>query len=186
MIVFRCFLLLAMFCARQGLSQDITDLFQAVEQGDASAVVNFFDKINTINLDKAYTLISNIYDYYLDQFGPEILNNEEFLKNLDCCRKFYHSIFHQNQLSLEYSLIKNSNDKRKNNRKNEDAEIPGSMTLGGVEILTGALIWILPFPAAKQLGGIMIGDGVRRTFNGIEEIDENKKKSLSPSDSPKE
>ena len=51
------------------------------------------------------------------------------------------------------------------------------MVLGGVEILGGGLVWILPFPGAKQLGGIMIADGVRRTFNGLEEIDEENRGS---------
>lgn len=49
------------------------------------------------------------------------------------------------------------------------------MILGGVEILTGSLVWILPIPGAKQLGGIMVADGVRRTFNGLEDLDEQNK-----------
>lgn len=57
------------------------------------------------------------------------------------------------------------------------AEVPGSMILGGVEVLVGSLVWVLPFPGTKQVGGIIIGDGLRRTFNGLEELDqENQKK----------
>ena len=45
------------------------------------------------------------------------------------------------------------------------------MIIGGVEILVGALIWIIPAPGTKQLGAILVGDGIRRTFNGLEEVD---------------
>lgn len=42
-------------------------------------------------------------------------------------------------------------------------------------MIGGALILVVPIPGCKQLGGIMIADGVRRTFNGLEELDaENK------------
>lgn len=61
-------------------------------------------------------------------------------------------------------------------KKKVAEEIPGSVALGGVEILSGALVWILPFPGTKQLGGIMIADGVRRTFNGLEEVGKKNKK----------
>lgn len=65
--------------------------------------------------------------------------------------------------------------KDKKNYTGVDSEVPGSIVLGGVEILGGALVWILPFPTAKQLGSIMIADGIRRTFNGLEEIDKENK-----------
>ena len=43
---------------------------------------------------------------------------------------------------------------RKKNKKDPfevKAEIPSSLILGAVEILGGALVWILPFPATKEL-----------------------------------
>ena len=49
------------------------------------------------------------------------------------------------------------------------------MVLGGLEMLSGALVWILPFPGAKQLGVFMVGDGLQRTFNGLEELDKENK-----------
>ena len=60
-----------------------------------------------------------------------------------------------------------------------ETEVPGSMVLGGIEIIGGVFVCILPVPAAKQIGSMMIGDGIRRTFNGLEEVDKINKNNQS-------
>ncbi|MBI5274532.1 MAG: hypothetical protein HY860_05715 [Chlamydiales bacterium] len=53
------------------------------------------------------------------------------------------------------------------------------MIIESIEVFAGALVWVLPFSGAKQLGGIIIGDGLRRAFNGLEEIDKEKQERSS-------
>ena len=160
------------------------DLFQAIDREDIRAITLFFDKINAIDIEEAHELISEIYDYYVIQFGLEVLESEECWKNLDHCRELYCSMLSLYGISVENSPIYNEYQgsckillcKKNKNRflqKPLETEIPGSTILGGVEVLSGALVWILPFPGAKQLGGIMIADGVRRAFNGLEEMDKS-------------
>jgi hypothetical protein len=165
---------------------DPKELFEAIDREDIEGVIDFFAKVDVNDLEEAYELISNIYEHYVAQFGSEILNSEEYYKNLDYCRELYHSMLSRYGLSTENSLIHNKHQDFyeillcKKNKKKTEAEIPGSVVIGGIEILSGALVWILPFPGTKQIGGIMIADGVRRTFNGLEEIDEENKQSQHP------
>ncbi len=185
MKISRVFSLFVVFLRAQCFTFENSVLFEAIDQRDASRVVNFFNQIESVDYEEACQLIKQIYQYYIDQFGPEILENEEYQKQLGQYRELYHSILENYGISLENSLINNRGDfpskillckKKEKNSAGLETEIPGSMVLGGVEILGGALIWILPFPGAKQLGGIMIGDGIRRTFNGLEEMDKDNKK----------
>jgi len=55
------------------------------------------------------------------------------------------------------------------NTSKKSQKIPDSAVIEGLEILVGALVWILPIPGTKQLGGFMIGDGIRRVFDSVEE-----------------
>lgn len=58
----------------------------------------------------------------------------------------------------------------KGKNPNPDASpIPGSMVIGGIEILTGSLLLLVP--GGTWLGRAAIADGIRRSFNGIEELD---------------
>ncbi|NGX27133.1 MAG: hypothetical protein K940chlam6_01064 [Chlamydiae bacterium] len=180
-----------MVYASHCFSIDKSLLIEAIERQDISEVVSFFDKIETITWEEAHELITDFYDHYISQFGPEILDNEEYIKNLEHCKGIYHAILEGHGIPLENSLIRYENDLspsillcgKKNKKKGKiEAEVPGSMILGGVEILGGSLVWILPFPGARQLGGFIIADGVRRTFNGLEDIDEeNKQNNQFPS-----
>jgi hypothetical protein len=56
----------------------------------------------------------------------------------------------------------------------EQQDIPGSLILGGVEILVGSLVHLLP--GCGWLGKLIIADGIRRGFNGLEEMDDHNKK----------
>lgn len=49
-----------------------------------------------------------------------------------------------------------------------------------MEILAGTLVWILPFPQTKYVGTGIIMDGIRRTFDGVDEKgkDNEKKQHL--------
>ncbi len=159
-------------------------LISAVEKQDIVGILEFFDDIESISWEEARELVASFYDHYISQYGPELLN-EEFEKKLEQCQSIYCSIIESKGISFESNLIRNSEDfsdsivlcGKKKDKLYLEAEVPGSLILGGVEVVGGALVWILPIPGAKQLGGIMIGDGLRRTFNGLEELDEENKKN---------
>lgn len=167
-------------------SIDKNILIEAIEQQNVSEIVNFFEDIKSITVEEAHEFILEFYDHFISEFGPEILNNDEYVKNLEQCKAIYHAILEGYGFCFENSLIRYNNilstyiilcrkkDKKKN-KVETNVEIPGSMILGAVEILGGALVWIIPFPAAKVAGGAMIGDGIRRTFNGLEELDKENK-----------
>ena len=56
-----------------------------------------------------------------------------------------------------------------------DTELPANCYLGGCELLAGALAFLVPIPGAAWLGGIMIGDGVRRVFDGIVQLSDERR-----------
>lgn len=192
MAFFRSFFVVVVLSFSHCFSIDKTPLIEAIERQDIAEIVNFFEKIGTVSREEAHKLITDFYEHYTMQFGGEILDNEEFIKNLENWKEIYHSILEGGGISFENSLILNNGyvspsivlcGKRKN--KKIEAEIPGSMIIGGVEILGGALVWILPIPGSKVVGGAMMSDGVRRTFNGLEELDEvNKRNGEFPSSAP--
>lgn len=61
----------------------------------------------------------------------------------------------------------------------DEQDLPGSLILGGVEILVGSLIHIIP--GCNWIGRLIIADGVRRTFNGLEVLDEHNRSTYSDS-----
>lgn len=83
MNIFRFFCVLTLFCSAQCFSLEKAPLFEAIEHRDPLAVIAFFDQIENITSEDACELITDFFDHYVSQFGPEILENEEFLKNLD-------------------------------------------------------------------------------------------------------
>lgn len=51
-----------------------------------------------------------------------------------------------------------------------EKDLPSNCYIGGCEMLAGALIFILPIPGAQWLGGLMVGDGVRRVIDGVQQL----------------
>ncbi len=187
MKIIRRYFILVLFWSVHCSAIDITDLFQAIDREDSSAIICFFDQIDLITVEEGRELITNFYEYYADRFGSDIFNNGECLNKLDYFIEIYNSILSKPGFFYEKNMIHKNNmgfDTLfcQNKKIKKEKEVPSSMILGGVEILGGSLVWVLPFPGAKQLGGIMIADGVRRTFDGLEEIDKENKKEQYPFD----
>jgi len=188
---FRSFLLLIVISTSPCLALDEGALIEAVEQQNISEVIQFFEEIETISWNEAEELITRFYEHYISQLGPEILN-DEYLRTLEQCKAMYHYILESHGIPLENGLIQYDIDTnhelllcmKKTREKDQlpiEAEVPTSMLLGGIEILGGSLVWVLPFPGTKQLGGLMIADGVRRTFDGLGELDEENKQAQNSS-----
>ncbi len=56
-----------------------------------------------------------------------------------------------------------------------EKDLPSNCYIGGCEMLAGALIFILPIPEAQWLGGIMVGDGVRRVVDGVQQLEDERR-----------
>ncbi len=182
----RIFSLLFLFFSTQCLALDKSELYAAIDQADATKIIDFFNQIESIDHEEATTLITEVYRHYISRFGSEMLSSKEYQDQLNQSKELYHSILSMHGVPLKNSLFKNKYGytnkyllcNEGTNNEETESEVPGSMIIGGVEILSGALLWILPFPGAKQIGFLIISDGIRRTFNGLEEVEkENQENS---------
>ena len=54
-------------------------------------------------------------------------------------------------------------------------EVPGNCIFGGIEFLAGVVVVLLPFPGAQWLGGVMMGDGVRRVVDGAVQLSDERR-----------
>jgi hypothetical protein len=68
-------------------------------------------------------------------------------------------------------------------RLDPNVELPGNVYVGGVEMLSGVLVCLLPFPGAATLGVFMLGDGLRRVADGyIQANDEERLRRQFPNE----
>lgn len=95
------------------------------------------------------------------------------LLNLIFIREDYHSVLSQKD-SNTLPLQNLKKEKNKSNSPKSDKEIPGTVIIGAVEVLAGALIWIVP--PFRIIGSGMIMDGTRRLLDEAQEKDKNRKK----------
>ena len=54
-------------------------------------------------------------------------------------------------------------------------ELPANCYIGGVEMLAGALVFLLPIPGAQALSIGIIGDGARRVIDGVVQLGEERR-----------
>ncbi len=57
-----------------------------------------------------------------------------------------------------------------------DEDFSTNTVIGLVEMLVGSLLYIIPHPATKIIGGIILADGIARAGGGLIEIDDKNKK----------
>lgn len=152
---------------------DIIPLTQAIEEQNVNEIISYFDAIDGLSSQEADQFIQDIYSYYANYFGDEAFEGIEYLGQLKYAKRIYDSIFQRaTMFEVESKSIKwFTKKKTKKNliEEQQSGEIPVSMAVGGVEILAGALLWVIPYPGARQLGTLMMADGMRRVFNGAEE-----------------
>lgn len=71
-------------------------------------------------------------------------------------------------------------------KKGETDNVPAGAVIGLVEIFAGALLCIIPIPAARFVGGGVILDGLHRLGNAGEDLDKtNRNNSGWPEGSPR-
>ena len=171
------FLIFIIFWKIHCFSFETSVLYDAIEEQNPLKIIAFFDNVDSISFEESKELLLDIYHHFTDKFGIEVFDNQEYQNLLIKYTHLYHlflesnELFYKNQSAHDTINFFSKIQLCKNIENELQRELPGSMILGGVEILSGALLWILPFPGAKQAAGLLLGDGIRRTFNGLEELD---------------
>lgn len=170
------------FISSIGFALEPAPLFIAIEERDTDKMISFFDDIKSLSVKEANKFIMDFYQYYVSQYGIEIFNDPGYKDMLYQYKKIYHSLLEKDRSNLKYALIKHE-DKYINKillcRQEEqedswwdDIDITDPAFVGGYEIAGGIIIFFLPFPQAKQMGGMAVLDGIRRICNGSTDKDD--------------
>lgn len=115
----------------------------------------------------------HICDHYAKMYGSEIFDNQFLKKQFRLWQEFNISLSANSSIfphKIDTTQVRSSKKRRKGVTQ---AEIPGSIVVGGVEVLAGALACILPIPGARVFGVGLMTDGCRRVLNGAEELDKS-------------
>ena len=188
----RTFSVILLLSTSYCFASDCSILFAAIERQDVASVIQYFDDLRLDSHADAIEFIDEIHSHYTSVYGEQIIKSDAYVKRLHKCKRLYRTLFqnhnnsHYGECDVRYfsdtTSVLQCKKKKKPKKPGVEAEVHGSVVIGGVEVLGGALVWILPVPGAKQLGGVMIADGIRRTFDGLTIMDEeNKKKQQSES-----
>ena len=108
----------------------------------------------------------------LDNLSKEIDDLEGFSKIKEITELLFQNIIeieslHQSKFLSKQSLDYLFKSKKENKKKNFDKEIPSGVIIGGMEFVSGVLLWVTPF---KKVGVGLIVDGIRRMLNETEQI----------------
>lgn len=184
-------------------------IIEAIESQDPVRVSHVFDTLDPLSIEESRTLLQQIYKHYnhsqiltnkeqiYSLCGKTFPKSIEIKKGTFDGRLGYFPLLN-NLTSLITGLFSvKKNETSINTLLDEqvlsgvplasllyrgdadDLTIPAALVIGGVEMLVGALICVLPFPALKAFGGMVILDGVNRVFNGIErQADQNQEHRL--------
>jgi len=170
----RLFFSLLIFSSSLVIAIDCTPLFNAIAEQNLKKAVEFFDDIIHLSVEESERVLSDIFDHYAKMYGPEIFDNK-FLKEQFRLWKEFNVFLSADSRTfttkIDTTLVRSS---KKRHRNDNQAEIPGSIVVGGVEVLAGALACILPIPGARVFGVGLMTDGCRRVLNGVEELDKSK------------
>jgi hypothetical protein len=140
-----------------------------IQLNDRESLISFFDTCSVksaldllSSLDKCTKKLEILYGVSLNNFtckkGRKILAKFDFDDRESC-----YLLSAMNAVSSE-SI--------------NEVDYPTSFIIGGIELMVGTLIYILPVPLAKHVGAAVIADGSRRVFNGIEDLSDLQKEAL--------
>lgn len=105
MKISRVLLFLFLAYASQIFSFDQNILIEAINNQNISKILDFFEQIEEITLEEAQEITNNLYDHYVNIFGPQLLG-DEYIENLERCKTIYHFLLENSGVSAENSLIK--------------------------------------------------------------------------------
>lgn len=182
-------------------------LISAIENRCVERIVDLFDSIEPLNSKEAKKITSETYKYFHKKY-PSILplnSEEDFLKKLSlfACKShhyrkkpYFRGVFlnpypfnfdkYASQRNQGLSFLSDKKTLKMmrisefllNSVNFAEDDFPADLVIGGVEMLVGALICILPIPGSQLVGITVITDGVRRSFDGVTQMDERNRARL--------
>lgn len=136
----------------------------------------------------------------IELYGSDVTllstNQENFESSIELARKSSFPIAHiywpwewnwfgLNKKHKTKYLHENKCAYNANPSNSTETDLPSNCYIGGCEILTGSLVLLLPIPGAQWLGGVMVADGVRRVFDGVQQLgDERRNSNYIPPQNP--
>jgi len=147
-------------------------------------VQNFIEEFNTryscaLSLPEACALINQqIPSMPISNKDKDLLNTLiNFLQSSNqeeqtkAISRFYQSAFTHEEM---WQGKKNKKDKK---QAKGIPELPANVYIGALELLTGALICIVPYPGAWRVGVAVMGDGTRRVIDGFAQASDEKRQN---------
>lgn len=89
MKVLQWILPLFLFSSAQCAVLKTQELIDAIEQSDPIEVVNFFERASEVTLSEAQEFVADLYDYFISKYGSEILDDDEYIQNIEYCHNHF-------------------------------------------------------------------------------------------------
>ncbi len=188
----------------QDLPNNILDL---TEREDEFTLITKFDHLENINSKIKVSEIKEIVQNFIDEFNTRYscalslpdacalikqqipfmsiaIEDKDLLNTLinflqssnqeeqaKAISQFYRSAFTHEKL---WTIQKNGKEKK---QAKGIPELPANVYIGALELLTGALICIVPYPGAWRVGVAVMGDGTRRVIDGFAQASDEKRQN---------
>ena len=170
------FTLLFLSVLNLGYSRPLDRLIERVDNRDRIKLIDFFHRLEPMEFDDAKELIRNLYSHYGKEMKPLKGELYKILRSLPPCYIQFPNLIslfkdHRRFMVLQCQRILYITDLLIDPNSLSDDTIPSNLIICGVEVLTGSLICMLPFPNAPTIGSVLIADGTRRALSQFNEFD---------------
>lgn len=189
------FLYTGTILSRPGLAAllDPIEILYLAEINDFETLCHSFEDNEMLSLQEAHQFLLEIFHVIQVQYPSEISFDEldyttlEIIKNCPISRASLKKIEPILIAVIEQLIPSKTKShvvliKSPLKRPTSEIEIPASVIFGTTEIICGALLWLTPF---RTLSIPLIGDGLRRMGNAVEEkekeLREHPRKAISSS-----
>lgn len=175
------FLYTVILFSRPGIAAllDPIEILYFAERNDSEALCQSFDNNEMLSIRDAQQFLLETFYVIQSHYPSDISFDElgytafEIIKNCAASRPYLKEM-EPLLIAVIDQLILNENKshivltKSPLKRPTSEIEIPASVIFGTTEIICGALLWLTPF---RPLSIPLIGDGLRRMGNAVEEKD---------------
>lgn len=192
-------------CLLPELQDFPSNILYSTENDDEFTLINQFDQIELNNSKIKVNEIKEIIQILIEEFNTRysctlslseactlmkqqtssmlISNEDKDLLNIlinylqsstqedqdKAISRFYQSA------SIHTQMWKGQKNKKEKKQAKDIPELPANVYIGALEILTGALICIVPYPGVWRYGVAVIGDGTRRVIDGFAQASDEKR-----------
>lgn len=187
-----CFLILW----NLAFATETVSFFEGIQQQDIENMVANFDELENsdIDIEDCKAIISDLVQALERNFKHKISIEKAKIKSFEYIESSGLTVNKKEQLLEVIESISNPVDfslnsihylKCKKKQKKKDVNIPSGVVIGGVEILGGALLWVIPWGPTRALGTAMMADGIRRALNTTEEEEGKKSQNVTEEENKK-